>query len=110
MKTIVSVFALLLATGCAGSFEESRGIVRIGAAPEVTSRCASLDNRHQIWGGVGKGATFLGGASGVTSVLVKSDDLRTGLALGAVGASAVGVTAIFVSEAAATSWSRECSK
>jgi hypothetical protein len=105
-------------TGCAGSLEESRtagmNARRAGAADAKASspeRCQALDNRHQLAGMVGKGAAVLAGASGLAAIPVDDPDqrgLRAGLAIGSVTAAAVAAGALFVSEAAADSWAREC--
>lgn len=104
------VLAFVLA-GCAGPFEETRAArtsARAAAAPP-SSRCVELDNRYASWGAIAKGAVVVSGASGIATVPAKSDGLKTGLAITSVAAAALGASAIFVSEAAATSWARECS-
>lgn len=97
-------------TGCAGSFEENSGIVRVGGSPDVASRCAELDDRHAIAGGIGKGAAVGAGAAGLATIPAKDKpDLQTGLAIGSVGLGVVSAGALFISDAASTSWARECS-
>ena len=103
--------SLILLPSCAGSFEEARGpSVRIGVAPELTNRCASLDDTHRTWGGIEKGSAFFAGASGLAIIPVKDETGRIVLASGAVAMSGTAVVSAFVSQDAATAWSRECAK
>ena len=99
----------LLVLGCAGSFEESRASVRIGA-PELSARCASLDDQHRTWGGIGKGSAVLAGAAGLSVIPVSGETGKVSLAAGSAVAGAVAATAVYVSEQAAGSYVRECSK
>jgi hypothetical protein len=105
--------ALLLITGCAGSFEEAKlaGVdtARRGAVAAPSERCQSLDDQHRIWGGIGKGAAVLAGAEGIATWPVKDDRIETGLAIGAGVSAAMAAGAVYVSEQAGESWARECS-
>jgi hypothetical protein len=103
----VGLVALLLLSGCAARFEESRGSVKFGAAPP-SPRCISLDNIRRDWGAAAKGSGFLAGAAGLAVIPSKSADLDMGLAIGSVAAGATAVTAVVISEGAGDSWVREC--
>jgi hypothetical protein len=114
MKTMLFV-AAFLSFGCAGSFEETRGQVKVGAAPTATivavdpGYCRGLDSQHRAWGGVAKGSGAV--AAGLGAGLIPSDEskeLRIGLAAGAIGAGALAATSVFVSEDAASSYVRDC--
>jgi hypothetical protein len=101
---------VLLLSGCAGSFEESRGHVRVGVPPELVQRCAALDDQHRTWGAIEKGSAFLAGASGLAVIPVQDETARVALASGAVVAGGTAVVSGFVSQDAAVAWSRECSQ
>lgn len=109
--TILFVVAMTVLPACGGSFEEARGPnLKLGASPELTSRCTTLDDRAAFYGGAAKGSAALSGVAGPSALLVKEDaqKLAIGIAGGVLGAVAVG--AGFVSDSAATSWARECSR
>jgi hypothetical protein len=108
-KVALVLLVAFVLSGCAGSFEESRGSVRVGA-PELSQRCIDLDDRHAFWGGTSKFAGALAGISGLAAIPVDSKEARIGLAAGGafLGASAVG--AMVISESAATAWARECAR
>lgn len=122
MRSAFILFLLCIPStaGCAGSFEETRGKLIVGAPPPGTtqvmvdvdrSHCESLDGQHRAWGGVAKGAAALG--AGLGAGLIPSDEskeLRIGLAAGAIGAGALAATSVFVSEDAASSYVRDCTK
>lgn len=101
----------LLATGCAGRFEEARGpSVRLGASPELSARCISLDDGRRAWGGTAKGSGFLAGATGIAMIPVHDARAEVGLAIGTVALGATAVTSVFVAESLGESWARECSQ
>jgi len=109
------LLALLLTTGCAGSFEEAkvagmhdRGL--IGAAPPPTERCITLDDRRQFYGGFAKGTAFVGGGSGLAALPIPEDkkEIRVGLAVGGLGMVAIAITAQTIADAASGSWVEEC--
>lgn len=94
--------------GCSGSFEEARNpSVALGAPPQ-SQRCADLDDRHALWGGVAKTSAVLAGGSGLATIPVEQDEVRIGLAVGAATMGAVAAGSGFISEAAAASWANEC--
>ena len=105
LRRIAALLALApFAFGCAGSFEETRGSVRV-SAPELTAQCVSLDGQHRTWGGVAKGSGVLAGGLGAVAALPgESDGARVGLGAGALAAGALAATAVFVSEDAAASY------
>jgi hypothetical protein len=106
---VTLVLLALLSFGCAGSFDEARSPhFKLGAAPPLSERCQSLDSTHRTWGAVAKGSGFLAGVSGLGAIPDTSQELRIGLAVGAVTMGAVAVTSVFVSEDAASSFVREC--
>jgi hypothetical protein len=113
-KTIAgsAVVSLLVLSGCAASFEESKlaGLdpQTRAAAPPPSDRCMSLDSAHRTWGAIGKGAAVLAGAEGIATWPVDSDDARIGLAVGAGVTAAVAATAVYVSEDYGSTWAREC--
>lgn len=97
-------------SGCGGTFEEARiASPKMKAAP-ASERCIELDDRHASWGTVAKGAAFGAGASGLATIPAKSDELKTVLAITSVGVGVLAASASFASDAAATSWARECSQ
>ena len=99
-----------LATGCAGSFEESRGSFKLTAAPRDAELCQDLDSAHRTYGAIGKTTAFLAGASGFATIPVESHDADVALAAGAVVAGAAAAGAVYLSESAAESWARECGR
>jgi hypothetical protein len=102
---------VVLLPGCAGSFEESRGSVRMGVSPELVQRCASLDDAHRNWGAVAKGTGVLaGGLAAAEALPAIGEKGRLALAGGALASGAVAAFSVFEAEGAATSWSRECAK
>jgi hypothetical protein len=107
--------AAVLTGGCAGSLNEARSsgqAARVGAGePKSTpDRCASLDDRRAVWGGIGKGAAVLAGGSGISTLpLDEHPELQTGAAIGAAVMAAIAAGAVYVSESAGDSWARECS-
>jgi len=115
-RYILVLLALLTTTGCAGSFEEAkiagmqdRGQL-VGAAPPPTERCITLDDRRQFYGGVAKGAAFVGGGSGLAALPIPEDkkEIRIGLAVGGLGMVAIAITAQTIADAASGSWVEEC--
>jgi hypothetical protein len=113
------LFALLLALGvpvlalgCAGSFEEARGpSIRLGASPELSARCDSLDNRHRDWGAVAKGSAVVAGGVGAVAAIPDVDKTaRIAVAGTGLGFAALAAFSVFESEGAATSWAAECAK
>ena len=100
----------VLALGCAGSFEETRGAVTVRAV-DVSQRCAELDDEHRRWGAVAKGSGVVAGGLGALPVAVEmTDGARLGVAGGALAAGALAASAVIISESAAESWARECSR
>jgi len=110
--TVVAATLLLLVSGCAGSFEESRlaGLnpQARASAPPQTERCRSLDDQHRWLGGVAKGSAFLAGASGIATWPVDNERAELGLAIGAGVMGATAVTAEYLSSEAESAWVREC--
>lgn len=114
----VLLFLSLSAPACAGSLETARTSgqrdrkVGAMAAPAGTpERCAELDDRHSLYGGVSATAAALAGVSGLSTIPLDDPDqrdLRTGVAAAGVGMAALAAGALFVSQQAATSWGREC--
>jgi hypothetical protein len=99
--------------GCAGSLEEAklagrayRGAAAKSAAPPVD--CVSIDRAHITWDAVGKGAAFVGGASGIAILPVHDDTGRIALVAGVVGAGLVAVISETVSQGLAAEWARYC--
>lgn len=113
MRGFFWAFALAVALfGCAGSFEEAKtaGVpAGIKLAPP-SERCVSLDDTHRMFGAVEKGAAFLAGGAGLATIPEYDKTARVSVAIGAAAMGALAVTAAFVSQDAAVSWSRECSQ
>lgn len=114
--TALAALALAL-SACAGSLEHQRatGVAerRTGGAPEdrAVERCETLDDRRQIFGGIGKGAGLLAGASGISTIPLEEADpaYRTAAAIGSLGFAAVAATTWYIAEKAGDSWARQCS-
>jgi hypothetical protein len=119
MLRVAVVLVLALSTvGCAGSFEEakiaglqSRGL--IGAKPQPTERCITLDDRRQFYGGTAKGTALLGGASGLAALPFDSDDpdgkkIKISLAVGGLIMGGIAITAQTIGDGASKSWVAEC--
>lgn len=105
------LFSALCGAGCAGSLEAARAPRAVAVSPEQSDRCTRLDDEHAVTGGFAKAFAVAGGASGLASIPVDDDKrLRIGLAIGAVTSAAIAVGMQFISDAAATSWSRECAR
>lgn len=98
----------LLCCNCAGSLERARSQPKLGASSATAERCIALDDRRAFFGAAGKTLAILGGASGLSTIATDDERLETGLAIGSMGAAALAAGAVFVSEQAGTSWSREC--
>jgi hypothetical protein len=96
---------LLAATGCT-----TLGGARpqLAGAPPPSDRCATLDDRHTLYGGLGAFGGALAGGAGLSTVATEDKGLRTGLAIGAVVAGAISVGAALVSQNAAAAYVREC--
>jgi hypothetical protein len=110
-----TLLLLLMIVGCAGSFEEAKLAGRTPEAIKIrvmqpSDYCASLDSKHATWQAIGVGSGVLAGASGLTSIPVKGDDLKLGLAIGSVAFATLGATAAIIADRASTSWARDCSE
>ena|SRR5689334_397502 len=107
----VILLSVALATfGCAGSLEAARPPRAVALAAAAADRCASLDTEHRIEGGLAKAFAVAGGASGVSTIPITDRDGERALAIASISSVAVGVALQFMSDAAAASWARECSK
>lgn len=107
------ILAVLLLTGCAGTFETSRLVTSRGSSPSssaLSARCHQLDDRRQLYGGIAKGAAVVAGGVGLASIPAESKGARIGLAAGGVGAAAVAAGAVYVAELAGQSWAEECAQ
>lgn len=104
----VSAAALAL-VGCGGSLGAAKAGDKLGAAPP-SARCQTLDDRHTTWSAVAQGAAVLGGGSGVATLADLGPDYRAPVAVTAVAAGALAAVAVAVSDGAAESWARECSR
>lgn len=97
--------------GCGGTFEEAaRTATPKAKASPPSDRCIQLDDRHASWGLVAKGSAFGAGASGIATIPPKSEEAKAGLAIASVVFGVIAASASFASDAAATSWARECSQ
>ena len=104
--------ALLTLPACAGSLEETRlaGLnpqARM-AAPPPSARCASLDDQHRWFGGIGKTTAVLAGAEGISTWPIHSERGERALAIGAGVTAAVSIGSLYLSDQALASWQREC--
>lgn len=108
------LMAILLCSGCAGSLEaarssgaSARSSGAVGAASQ--DRCAALDDKHRLWGGLAKGFALAAGGTGLSTIPVDDRDARIALAAGAVVAGIGAATSTYLSESAAESYARDCS-
>jgi hypothetical protein len=107
----------LLTGGCAGSLNEARAAgsarQKAGSAEGKASpdRCATLDDRRQLFSGAGKALAVLGGGAGLSTIPIGSDrpELQTGVAIGAVVAGALAAGSMAIADGAGTSWAEQCS-
>lgn len=112
----IAALVLMTTTGCIGSFEEAKiGGMRdrkelIGAAPQPTERCITLDDRRQFYGGVAKGTAFVGGGSGLAALPIPEEkkEIKIGLAVGGLGMAAIAITAQTIADAASGEWVERC--
>lgn len=81
-----------------------------GANAAQPDRCVQLDDRRMWTGAVAKGSAALAGVSGLATIPLEEGPAQTGVAIGGVVAAAVAAGAVYVSEGAGESWSRECAK
>ena len=102
------VFLALLFSGCAGSFNESKGSLKLGAPPP-SERCVSLDDGRRNWSAVARTSGLLAGASGLSTIPVDTQELRIGLAAGTATLAAVTVFATVQSDGLGERWAAECS-
>lgn len=110
--------ALLVAPGCAMTFEEARLAGLKGApkaAPGVTvekirdeAYCRDLDSKRGTWSAVAKGAGIVGGASGLASIPV-GEKARPYVIGGTVLAGVVAAVAVVLADGASSAWVRDCS-
>lgn len=108
----VLLLGLLATVGCSGTFNEAQLVERqhrLTATPAPSARCIQLDERHATWGAIAKGAAVMAGASGLATIPVHDQGARIAIGSGVVVAGTLAASAVFVSEAAAESWVRECS-
>lgn len=118
LKTVIMVAtcAGFLNASCAGSFELARvaGIKERsnpkGEVKRDEARCRDLDDSATTWQAVALGAGALGAAQGggLMAIPDVSKDVRVGLAVGTVVASAVAVAAGAISKSKANAWAKEC--
>jgi len=107
-----AALVLLVATGCAGSFEEARvaGIQAraVSSQKAPTDYCQGLDSQRRWWGGIGQGSALLAGAQGLATIPVKNDRAELGLAIGTATVAAGAVVATWVSEDAGAFTAATC--
>jgi hypothetical protein len=111
MTTGAIVLFVALLSGCAGSFEEAKVAghsERFGASPNPTAYCRSLDSQHRVGGLFGKGFAVAGGSAGAATLAKEDKDWRIGMAITSMASAVIAAGAIFYSEDAASSWSRDC--
>lgn len=106
-KTIGPVALVLLLSGCAGSLGEARHADKVGLSPD-SPRCQTLDDRHAMWSGIGKGAAVVAGGAGLSTLADDDPRLRTGLAVTSAVAGVTAAVAAAVTDANARSYAREC--
>jgi hypothetical protein len=105
LAVVVSLWSL----GCAGSFEESRGKLLVGAPPP-SQHCIDLDASHRHWASAAQAAGLLSGASGLASLPLnkESEPVRISVATGSLVFAAAAVYSVSESSGASESWAREC--
>lgn len=119
MKMILAFLLILIAllSACTGSLPEAKRVgatKRLGAGKEGVvaaspERCATLDDRRQLWGAVGKASALLAGVSGISTIPVHDTTERDALAAGALGFAAIAAGAQVIAEGAGESWVEQCS-
>jgi hypothetical protein len=111
MKIVFVVLAFLLA-GCAGTLDESRGKLTLGASPPAAlsspERCGQLSDRAWTTGMIGAGAGFAAGSAGLSTIMSSDHNVRLVLGLTSVGLGALGAGMTTGSLFAASSYSQEC--
>lgn len=116
-RMLVLLILAVLSIGCTGSLPEARsagvqartaGASQKAATPVTAERCATLDDRRQLWGSAAKGLAILSGASGIATIPVNNDNAETALAAASLGLGALAATAVALSESAGESWVRDC--
>ena len=98
---VVVMVGVGLLAGCA------RMAMTLGAAPASPERCAQLDDRAILWGGVSGASAALSGASGLSTVTTDDRTLRTSLAVSSVVLGAVAAGAAYVSRSSSERWAGE---
>ena len=98
---IAAMVVLGMLAGCA------RMASTLGAAPATPARCAQLDDRAILWGGIGGASAALAGASGLSTVATDDRALRTSLAVSSVVMGAVAAGAAYVSRSSSERWASE---
>ena len=115
---VAIVLGLALSTlgGCSSSLTNAKAEAmqarlagNAGAATATPERCAGIDSARAWAGAGGKGFAALGGASGLSAVVVTDDpELAKALAISSASAAAIGVALIALSEDRAAAFVREC--
>lgn len=77
----------------------------VAPSPE---QCDSYDAAHTTWGGLGAGATLLGGGAGLTAIAVDDKGARIGLAVGSAVAAAFAATSAFMANRNASRYTERC--
>lgn len=95
VAALVAMLAIALALGGCRTMRPS-----VGGAPATPDRCAALDDRAMVWGGIGGAAGALGGASGLSTIVTDDRAVRTSLAVSAAVLGALAAGAAYVSRTA----------
>ena len=109
MKALLAAVAIVACSGCAGRFETARLSVpvRAEAQPVDRARCRTLDDRAVMWGAVATGTAVVAGGAGLSTIPVKDDDARIGIAIGAAVTAVLSGVSTYVSSKASEAWVRE---
>lgn len=110
-----AVLALLFvgafgASGCVGTFEESRMTARLATVSGET-RCQDLSDRQAAFGAISLASATLAAPTGLAAIPVTDDGARSALIAGSVILAANAAATGLVADSAGKSWASEgCAK
>lgn len=109
MRTVLVALAVVVCSGCAGRFEAARlsAPVRADAQSVDRAMCRTLDDRAVVWGAIATGTAVVAGGAGLSTIPVKDDEARIGIAIGAAVTAVLSGVSTYVSGKASEAWVRE---